>query len=239
MNKGIKDTQVPVEYELPRVAVTEAIVNAIAHRDYTNNGSVQVMLFKDRLEIWNPGSLPHGLTTAKLREPHNSIPANPLLAEPMYLAGYIERMGTGTGDIIKQCRELNLKEPEFIQENIFKTIIWRKQTIAPVHDYIVKEVDRQATRQATRQDDDEQIEEVTEYSRRVILVLSGELRRAEIQETLALKDRENFVKNYLNPALESGYIEMIHPDNPKHPQQRYRLTSKGLKLKKQLERKIY
>ena len=240
-------TQVPVEYELPRVAVTEAIVNAIAHRDYTNNGSVQVMLFKDRLEIWNPGSLPHGLTTAKLREPHNSIPANPLLAEPMYLAGYIERMGTGTGDIIKQCRELSLKEPEFIQEDIFKTIIWRKQTIAPVHDSTAKEVDRQATRQATRQvtrqvtrqDDDEQIEEVTEYSRRVILVLSGELRRAEIQETLALKDRENFVENYLNPSLESGYIEMIHPDNPKHPQQRYRLTNKGLKLKKQLEHKKY
>lgn len=76
------------------------------------------MLFKDRLEIWNPGSLPYGLTTAKLREPHSSIPANPLLAEPMYLAGYIERMGTGTGDIIRLCKDAGLKEPEFIQEEI-------------------------------------------------------------------------------------------------------------------------
>ncbi|WP_291098296.1 MULTISPECIES: DUF4062 domain-containing protein [unclassified Flavobacterium] len=49
--------QVPIQYELPRAAVTEAIVNSVAHRDYTSNGSVQVMLFKDRLEIWNPGSL--------------------------------------------------------------------------------------------------------------------------------------------------------------------------------------
>lgn len=48
----------PVDYELPREAVAEAIVNAIAHRDYASNASVQVMLFADRLEIWNPGQLP-------------------------------------------------------------------------------------------------------------------------------------------------------------------------------------
>ncbi len=59
-------TQAPVHYELPAAAVSEAIVNAVAHRDYTSNASIQVMLFKDRLEIWNPGSLPFGLDTAKL-----------------------------------------------------------------------------------------------------------------------------------------------------------------------------
>ena len=37
--------------------VREAIVNAVAHRDYTSNGSVQVMLFADRLEVWNPGTV--------------------------------------------------------------------------------------------------------------------------------------------------------------------------------------
>ncbi|MCB9473668.1 MAG: hypothetical protein H6678_07645 [Candidatus Delongbacteria bacterium] len=35
----------------------EAIVNAVAHRDHNSNGSVQVMLFTDRLEVWNPGTL--------------------------------------------------------------------------------------------------------------------------------------------------------------------------------------
>jgi predicted HTH transcriptional regulator len=43
----------------------------------------------------------------------------------MYLAGYIERMGTGTGDIIRLCKEDGLKEPEFIQEVDFRTVIWR------------------------------------------------------------------------------------------------------------------
>jgi len=53
-----ESAQAPTVYELPREVVSEAIVNAVAHRDYTSNASVQVMLFKDRLEIWNPGSLP-------------------------------------------------------------------------------------------------------------------------------------------------------------------------------------
>ena len=85
LSVGLRNTgtQAPISYELPRAAVIEAIVNAVAHRDYTSNASVQVMLFKDRLEIWNPGSLPFGLTTEKLRLPHPSIPHNPLLAEPM------------------------------------------------------------------------------------------------------------------------------------------------------------
>jgi len=62
----------PVDYELPREAVAEAIVNAIAHRDYASHASVQVMLFADRLEIWNPGQLPAPLTIEQLSRPHAS-----------------------------------------------------------------------------------------------------------------------------------------------------------------------
>ena len=66
--------QAPVAYEIPKEVITEAIVNAVAHRDYTSAGSVQVMLFADRLEVWNPGRLPPPLTIEKLRVPHESIP---------------------------------------------------------------------------------------------------------------------------------------------------------------------
>ena len=98
-------------YEIPVEVVTEAIVNAVAHRDYTDNGSVQVMLFADRLEVWNPGRLPPTLTLEKLREAHRSVPGNPLLAESLYLAEYIERMGTGTLDMIRRSMEAGLTEP--------------------------------------------------------------------------------------------------------------------------------
>ncbi len=88
--------QAPVEYEIPQFVVAEGIVNAIAHRDYSSNASVQVMLFSDRLEIWNPGELRPPLTLDSLMRPHPSIPANPLIAEPLFLARYIEKVGSGT-----------------------------------------------------------------------------------------------------------------------------------------------
>jgi predicted HTH transcriptional regulator len=105
--------------------IREAIVNAVAHRDYTSNGSVQVMVFADRVEVWNPGSLPPSLSLAQLRQPHGSIPANPLLAEPLYLTQYIERLGTGTGDMIRRCREAGLREPVFALEDGFRISLGR------------------------------------------------------------------------------------------------------------------
>jgi predicted HTH transcriptional regulator len=86
-----KSASVPTKSELPGEAVREAIVNAICHRDYTSNASVQVMLFKNRLEIWNPGQLPYELTTQQLYKPHKSHPNNPLIAEPLQRSGFIER----------------------------------------------------------------------------------------------------------------------------------------------------
>ena len=120
-----ESVQAPVAYEMPREVVTEAIVNAVAHRDYTDNGSVQVMLFADRLEVMNSGRLPPPLTVEKLRVVHQSLPGNPLLAESMYLLRYIEKMGTGTVDMIRRCAEAGLPEPEFEVGAGFLTRIWR------------------------------------------------------------------------------------------------------------------
>jgi len=115
----ISSVQAPVDFEIPLDAVREAIVNAVAHRDYTSNASIQVMLFKNRLEVWNPGHLPPGITIEQLYQVHESFPTNPLIANPLYLAGYAERLGTGTADIIKKCVAIGLKPPTFSQSNNF------------------------------------------------------------------------------------------------------------------------
>ena len=120
-----KTVQAPVTYEIPKEVVTEAIVNAVAHRDYADNSSVQVMLFADRLEVMNSGRLPPPLTVGKLRVAHQSLPSNPLIAESMYLLRYIEKMGTGTVDMIRRCREAGIPEPEFEASAGFTARIWR------------------------------------------------------------------------------------------------------------------
>lgn len=117
----------PATYELPPDAVGEAIVNAIAHRDYHSNASVEVRLFADRLEVWNPGSLPGTLTLDDLRNDHPSVPRNPLIAESLYLTRYIEKVGSGTQRMIELCRQAGLPEPDYeLRAGSFVLTLWRE-----------------------------------------------------------------------------------------------------------------
>jgi predicted HTH transcriptional regulator len=119
-------SQASGDFEVPRSVVAEAIVNAVAHRDYRNPGFVQVIVFADRIEVWNPGELPSGLTPEMLREPHGPLPRNPLIAEPLFRVKYVEKAGTGTTDMIADCIEAGLPEPDFKQHGPhFVTTIWR------------------------------------------------------------------------------------------------------------------
>lgn len=70
--------------------------------------------------------------------------------------------------------------------------------------------------------------------RKVVLVIGKSTKRDEIQDALGLKGRDNFMKNYLSPAIEEAYVEMIYPGTPRHPEQAYRLTQKGIELKETL-----
>ena len=58
--------------------------------------------------------------------------------------------------------------------------------------------------------------------------------REDIQKELNLSDKRNYVKNYQNPAIDEGYLEMTIPDKPNSRNQKYRLTAKGLELQKRL-----
>ncbi|MFA5393928.1 MAG: DUF4062 domain-containing protein [Candidatus Ratteibacteria bacterium] len=112
-------------FEIPVFAIQEAIVNAVAHRNYNTTSGIQVMVFTDRVEVWNSGSLPSELSVEDLRKPHTSFPANPLLANALYLADYIQRVGSGTLEMIKQCKMQSVPEPEFVLiRNVeFRTIL--------------------------------------------------------------------------------------------------------------------
>jgi ATP-dependent DNA helicase RecG len=113
-------------------AVREGIINAVCHRDYADSGNVVVKIFDDRLEIWNPGSLPLDLTVDDLRKSHESKPRNKLIARAFFLIKYIEQFGTGTGRMISDCREAGVPEPEFESRAAsFRAVFRRTITRAP------------------------------------------------------------------------------------------------------------
>ncbi len=207
-----ESAQAPVDYELPREAVAEAIVNAVAHRDYTSNASVQVMLFADRLEIWNPGELPPQLTVDNLRRPHASIPRSPRIAEPLFLARYIEKAGTGTLDMIHLCTQAGLPTPEFRQDGgQFIQTLWRPNGAAE---------GAEGTKSGTK----------SALSRHQVEILTKASTGAALTELMAIDgrtDRTKFRHQVIKPLMEQGWLEMTLPDKPTSSQQKYRLTPEG------------
>ena len=203
-----ESVQAPVAYEIPKEVITEAIVNAVAHRDYTSNASVQVMLFSDRLEILNPGKLPPSLTLEQLRETHPSVPNNRLLARSLYLTQYIEEMGTGTLDIIRRCRDAGLSEPEFTDSSGFKTTIWRATPPERI------EVQPESLPGDLR-------------SKVLNLLTGGPLSRSELSKKLGQKKTSGQLYNVLRGLLDDQMIEYTLPDKPRSRRQQYRLADKG------------
>ncbi|MEW6185123.1 MAG: ATP-binding protein [Thermodesulfobacteriota bacterium] len=217
--------QAPVAYEIPPEVITEAIVNAIAHRDYTSTASVQVMLFSDRLEVWNPGSLPPALTLKSLLKPHGSYPRNPLIAEPLYLTKYIERMGTGIRDMIERCRTAGLSGPEFKLTDGFVITIRRKPDIAFK---TVGGITPQVFRPESRPESQLESRLGSTLAARIFLILKNrDQGKAAMASELGHKTVSGELNKQIKRLQELGLIEMTIPEKPNSRLQKYRVTKKG------------
>jgi len=117
------------KWEYPPRAIREALANAIGHRDYLSTAKAQVRIFDDRIEFWNPGRLPEGWTVETLKQKHDSIPPNPLIAKQFFWIKYIEEVGTGTNKIIEWCTDWGLPEPDFEYTGTSLVVILRKSKL--------------------------------------------------------------------------------------------------------------
>lgn len=98
--------------EYPSAAVREALVNAVAHRDYTVRGEgIRIAMFTDRLEVYSPGRLPGHVTIDNIAEERFS--RNETLVQVLADLGLIERLGYGIDRMQRQMAEAGLPPPEF------------------------------------------------------------------------------------------------------------------------------
>ena len=194
--------------ELPESALREAVVNAIAHRDYRSTANVQLYIFQDRVEIVTPGGLPAGMSEENLGS--KSVPRNPLLFSMLYRMRLVEQIGSGIRRIRDACLEHGVAEPLIQVSADWVTVTFpRPETARTLHE--------------TPHD----TPHVTPHVERLIAVLQGEMSRAELMGALGLADRRHFARIYLQPSVDAGLIEMTVPDRPRSRMQRYRLTSRG------------
>jgi ATP-dependent DNA helicase RecG len=103
-------------WDYPLEALREAVINALIHRDYLSPAEIQIKIYDDKIWIWNPGKLPAQIKLEELKKEHSSYPRNPLIANVFYLAGFIERWGSGTKRVVELCKEYGLPEPEYKEE---------------------------------------------------------------------------------------------------------------------------
>lgn len=197
----------------PPMAVKEALVNAIAHRDYSKySGGIQVHIDKFSLRITNTGNLPEGLDSKMLEDPDLDIPSiihNPNIANFLYEFDYMERSGRGSKKILKACQDIGVK------------VNW--EVNKPLHTVTV--VFKLST---------SDINMLSDNMQNTIRVLDGMMSRAEIQQALSIKDNEYFRKAFILPALEANLIAMTLPDKPTSKNQQYFLTDKGKEFKRNL-----
>ncbi|MFW9596797.1 MAG: ATP-binding protein [Paludibacter sp.] len=107
---GIQRTET---FPYPEKALREAVLNAIAHKDYSSGIPIQIKVFDNKIRIWNDGQLPHNWTVANLLTSHPSQPGNPEVANAFFRAGMIESWGRGIEKIVSLCTQAGLPEPCF------------------------------------------------------------------------------------------------------------------------------
>ncbi len=99
--------------EYPRAALREAVVNAVAHRDYSLTGAQSLLyIFDDRIELRSPGALPNSVTLENIRT-HYSKPRNETLARVLFNLGYVNTLGSGIPRMIRLMKESTGREPDF------------------------------------------------------------------------------------------------------------------------------
>ncbi len=111
----------------PVEVLREAIVNAIAHRDWTRHEEIEIVRYMDRLEVLGPGALQNSMTVEKMIAGQRS-PRNPLIVEVLRDYGYVDARGMGVRNkIIPLLRECNGTEPEFVAtDDHLRVIMFRK-----------------------------------------------------------------------------------------------------------------
>ncbi len=192
--------------EIPADAIREALINSFCHKDYGACQSNEVAIYKDRVEIYNPGSFPEGYKPEDfISGDERPVRRNPLITSILYYSKDVESFGTGLKRIADACNEANCRFAFKIMKSGFVVVFFRSESR-----------DAQDNAQVGAQD------AAQVGIRDKILACCQEPRsRTEIAAYCGYKSVRSLMQSHLKPLLESGQLRMTIPDKPNSRNQKY------------------
>ncbi len=180
----------------PESAIREALLNAIAHKDYGSANPIQISVYEDKIIFFNEGTLPEDWTVEQLKHKHASHPHNPAIASTLFRAGYIESWGRGTVQIINDCINYGIEPPIFSFDSGIRVDFVANQPVNP------RETTQKATQKTTQKVREKIIESIK---------INPKISRKELAETIG-EISEDGIKYHLDKLKNDKIIERIGAD---------------------------
>ena len=188
--------------QYPMDAVREAVLNALVHRDYsvhTENMPIQLKMFRNRLEVINPGGLYGRITIDQLGNIQPDT-RNPFLVTAMEAIGETENRYSGIPRIRHAMEELTLPPPVFRESRGSFVVTLISEPI-------------QSEKACSMEE--------TNDPKGLVAFCQQPRSRAEIVSFLQISSAQYALRKYLNPLIQSGHIRMTMPEKPGSPKQKY------------------
>lgn len=183
--------------DYPVLAVREAIINALVHRDYsihTEGMPIQIIMYEDRLEIHNPGGIYERIRIGQLGKVQPDT-RNPVLASALEVLDVTESRYSGIPTIRMEMERYGLRKPEFSDERGSFIVKLYKEAEVPVPDMENEDV------------------------KNLLLFCKTPRARKEICKYLGLSSMTYAIQSRVMPLVETGQIKMSIPEKPKSPKQ--------------------
>ena len=225
----------------PNEALREAVLNAVAHRNYDNPAPVQIRVYGDRISLWNPGTLPADWTLDKLMGTHASAPHNPRVANAFFRAGLIEAWGRGIGDIVRACRAAGTVEPrwelepgglrlEFVFVGAASESIpgdAARGTGGSAREAAGTEPTRPESQPESRPESQPESRPESLAARVLRQLAGGPMSKSDLSRSLGQSSVSGQLNKVIHALLADGSIGYTIPEKPRSRLQMYRLTNAG------------
>jgi ATP-dependent DNA helicase RecG len=195
LDGSIQRKEIP---EIPIDAIREALVNSYCHRLYTSSQNNEITIYSNRIEIYNPGTFPEGLTPQDFIEGYErSIKRNPLLAQLMYYTKDIESFGTGLKRITKACENAGVKVEFKLLKKGFAVIFYRPD------EFLTTEKNGDVARNGVRNG----VRNKTEQAVLMAVSNNSELTADEIAKAISKSSRT--VQRYLESLQKKNLVRRV------------------------------